>query len=130
MSALVTQDFIWEDGHCTVMARMADRPTAPNTAGTALTQASFSSISYSVHDSSNVVVSGHDAQALTIASVVFDTLQGWSRDSTGHNFRYTVAAGAFATGDSVYTITVKFTLTSGVVGYASYRVTTVAIPIS
>lgn len=109
-----------EDSTAVIMARIEDRPTAPNSRGTPLVQANIASLVYSMYDvtteGSEAVVSGHNAQSLSAASVIFDTLQGWNRDGVGHNFRTTIAASAFPTGGNKYRIEVKVTHTDGRVG--------------
>lgn len=115
-----------EDKSVTLMARLTQRPTAPDTPGTPLTQANFSSMTYTVTDrgaSPPAAVSGHDDASLTVASVIFDTLQGWHVDTIGHNFRTTIAGTAFPTGGNKYQIEVEYTLTSGETGAAIWEAT-------
>lgn len=102
MAAVKTHAFaVWEDTGLIVMARIVGN------AGTAITQASLTSIKMDVYD-----ITDEDAPAaigsqdtLTINSVVFDTLQDsdvrWTRDDEGYNFLHTVAATRFASAGPV-----------------------------
>lgn len=114
-----------EDATAIVMARIEDRPLAPNTRGTPLVQADIASIVYSVYDittdGAESVVAGHNAQSLSAASVIFDSLQGWHVDGVGHNFRTTIAATAFPTGGNKYRIEVKVTHVDGRVGHVRWE---------
>ena len=89
-----------------------------------ITQATLSSISYLVRDID--AGSSGSVTALTIASVVFDTLQtgnGWDQDATGYNFRAILPASAFAWTPEVdaaanpkphrFQVEVRFTPSSG-----------------
>lgn len=110
-------------------ARLEDRPTAFADAGTPFLQANFSSISYSVYDTSTglpTIGNGvtYSGLPLTISAVVFDVLQNWSEDSRGANFILTIGPGAFPQGDAEYQVEVKFTLTDGRVGNAVFEVAT------
>lgn len=103
--------------------------------GGLITRASLSTITYTVRDLTNATTIA-SAQSLTVASVVFDSLQQadprWSRDSAaypggdsthGFNFLATIPASHFddVTVDSStydvtshrYRVDVKFTPTSG-----------------
>lgn len=64
-----------------------------NLAGSNITQATLSTITYSVRDMTAREDKG--TGTLTIASVVYDTLQTdstWTEDNTGYNFAWTVPA--------------------------------------
>lgn len=98
----------WEDTPLVIMARVRDA-TATN-----ITQAGIDSIAIYVFDGSGTQVS--TTIAPTVASTVFDTLQTdarWTKDSTGYNFRYTIAAAYFPTGDVNYRVEVIFTPATG-----------------
>lgn len=109
------------------MARVRWKQGQPNTiigrirneAGTLITQASLSAIAWSSWDNRVVPSASIASGTLTIASVVFDTLQTnsvlWPIDTTGYNFLATIPATAFPSGDSgqEYRIELKFTETSG-----------------
>jgi hypothetical protein len=96
--------------------------------GAAITQASLTSITYGVFnkaDDSAIVAAG---TALTIADVVFDTLQTddrWTVDSTGYNFRHDATAATFVTGDVVHRFEYKFTPTSGEAWHVVFEVSTI-----
>lgn len=102
---------IWEDGAATCIARILGN------AGTAITQASLTAISYKIFDiDSSTPTTAITSSTLTISSVVFDTLQTgarWTVDSTGYNFLNTFAASNFATPDHRYRIEIIFDPTSG-----------------
>lgn len=98
--AAITSVFVFEDGGATIMARIIGNDAAN------ITQASLTTITYSVFDLDSATpetpVSGHDAQALTVANVVFNALQTgdarWADaggDLTGFNFLHAIAATAF-----------------------------------
>lgn len=111
-----------EDSGCTCLGRLLLN-------GSNATQAGISSITYSVFDLSSrtptTPITGHDAAALTVSQVIFDTLQTdgrWSEDSTGYNFRHEVAATAFPTGGHRYRIEYRITPASGQVFVVSFEV--------
>lgn len=99
--------------------------------GSALVQANLSSIAYSIYrldpndPDSETVVSGHSAVSLTVANVVFDTLQlgvlwqnddGEFVDDTGYNFKFqpSIASNqAFAVAGADYLVRVTMTPGSG-----------------
>ena len=123
MAVRVIKGILFEDGGGTNIARVA------NISGTNITQASLSSIYYSVFDmtTSQVILA---STQLTIANVVFDTLQTaavWTLDSTGYNFRHDFAATCIPEGDHVYRFEYKFTPGSGEVFWQPFEITTLPI---
>ncbi len=102
---------IYEDFAATLLARVTGN------AGTNITQASLTSITYAVYDRSVNPVTAVNTGTLTIASVVYDTLQTtddrWDVDTTGYNFAYTFPGTLFPSGNREYRVEVKFTPTSG-----------------
>ena len=118
--ATLTSKRIWEDTGATFLARILGDD------GAAIVQADFGSISYAVfeEDATAAVVSG----SLTVSDVVFDTYQTdarWTVDSTGYNFRHTVAASVFSTGNAAYRIEYKFEPTGDEPFYAVLQAITV-----
>lgn len=108
----------WEDGGCQCMARITGNDAAN------ITQADVTSITRYVSD-----VEDRDASptgtALTVANVVFDTLQTdarWTVDSTGYNFRDTVPATSLS-GPKTYAIEYLFDMDSGENFWTVFRVT-------
>lgn len=106
-SPVIVTGTVWEDGGASMMARVVGN------AGANIVQADIQSIARNVFIGTTL-----DAgpTALTVATVVFDTLQTdarWSIDSTGYNFRDDVAAAIFATGDTRYRLEYAFTPASG-----------------
>lgn len=102
-----------------------------NASGTAYTQASLSSISYTLiklSDESVVVA----ANNLTISSVVFDTLQTWptdlAPDSTGYNFLHRPAASAVDDENEAYEARYTFTDTSSIVSLLRVKIVTRSLP--
>lgn len=97
-------------------------------AGTLITQASLSAITYAV-----TIIAEDDTETdgttgtLTISSVVFDTLQTsdprWSVDSTGYNFLATIPASAFtrANGGLRHRVDIEFTPSSGEAFVITYQ---------
>lgn len=120
---------VWEDGGATVMARVIGN------AGTAITQASLTSIHYSLFDTNGAtpetaVVAG---TSLTVSDVVFDTLQTdarWTQDATGYNFRHTIAASVLAAPAHLYRAEYKFTPTSGEVFWVVAEILTLGVSTS
>ena len=100
----------WEDTPLVLMRRilLVD--------GTAAQQADFTGIKRYVHDLSSGV-DDTTGTALTLASVLYDTLQTgdsrWDEDTTGYNFADTVPAAKFPTGDHDYLVEYVFDPVSG-----------------
>lgn len=100
---------IWEDSGCQIMARIVGNDAAN------IVQADITSITLDVYDQSSDTQTVTD-EALTVASVVFDTLQTdarWTVDATGYNFRHTAEAAKFPTGGSRYRLEYNFNPASG-----------------
>lgn len=89
---------IFEDSGLYLAGRAEDALT-----GDALLQSDLTSITlkvYEISDPDTEIAS----ETLTIANVIFDTLQtdGWTIDSTGYNFRYQVPATSLPLGGAMY----------------------------
>lgn len=102
------------------MARIDDHD------GSYLTRADVASIAYTIYewqaskpDDRSTTVTGHSAVALTVSSVVYDTLQddtAWSKDNTGYNFRFVpsnVTNKPFSTASKDYLVRVELTMADG-----------------
>ncbi len=109
----VTQVVSWADSGVTLMARIQGSDAAN------ITQAAITTIAYDVYDlgsSTPTVALGASVAELTVADVVFDTLQTgsrWDADSTGYNFKHVVAATTLANGGNKYGVKYTFTPASG-----------------
>ena len=108
---------IWEETSLRVMARMTDINNA------LILQASVASISYrAVANGDTEVVA---STSLTVASVVFDTLQttaldpAWTLDGTGYNFKYIFPPATFPTGGDTIYLPITFTDTSSPTAHVS-----------
>lgn len=115
---------VWEDGGAALMARVVGNDAAN------VTQASLSAITQYAYDTTNAPTTDVGVGTLTIANVIFDTLQTddrWTVDSTGYNFRHDVPATVFATGGGVYRVEYKFEPASGDNFYVVFQVTAKAI---
>ena len=93
-SPIIASAFIWEGYAATCMARILGN------SGTAITQASLTSITYYVYDPQSATPNTAIATgSVTISSAVSDTLvtndARWRVDTTGRNFIYTIAGSAF-----------------------------------
>ncbi len=111
---------VWEDGGAACMARVVGNDAAN------ITQASLTSVKLTIFNrlTDAVIVA---EQTLTVADVVFDTLQTdsrWTLDSTGYNFRHTVVASSLATGGIVHHCEFKFTPASGEVFWVVFDLAT------
>lgn len=121
-NAIPSKVQFFEDGSTLLMARVTERPLSPTGAGTPFVQANFIAITLTIYDlTTGDVVTGFNGLALTIANVIFDALQGWDVDTTGHNFRVTIGPTGFSTGGHKYRAEVKLTHTDGRVGFALWE---------
>jgi hypothetical protein len=120
--ATIYRGYIWEDAGCTFLARIR------NTTGSYITQATLSSIAWKVFDLDSATPNTATASGTcTIASTVYDSLQTeadvWTKDGTGYNWKYTMAASNFPDGNNGttlqrrYRVEFLFTPTSGEVFY-------------
>jgi hypothetical protein len=111
MQATDFNGVVFDDETGVCLARVGDF------AGNVLTQADCSSITYTITDlNSGAVLAGHSNVSLTVADVIFDTLQEWDIDETGYNFRYEIprnVSEAFPDRDHVYEIRFRITPTEG-----------------
>lgn len=102
----VNRQTIWEDGDATEMARFQVN-------GVNGVQADVTSIVRKVFDlASDTPTTAIATDTLTVANVVFDTLQTdarWTKDSTGYNFRDRIAGTNFPTGGHTYRVEYFFT---------------------
>lgn len=126
MSATITTATIFEDAGASLMARVLGN------AGTAITQASLSSISYKVFDlHGDTPTTATQTGTLTISAVVYDTLQTsdprWTVDTTGYNFLYTAPASWFPDAPRTYRVELKFTPATGEVFWLVYELKTKVI---
>jgi hypothetical protein len=109
------QGKVFRHGSAVCMARIV------NAAGQVLTRASVASLEYTVYElsaddpSGLVPVTGHNGVALTVSTVVFDSLQndgGWTVDAVGYNFRHELNVAtneAFASAGKVYQVRYELT---------------------
>lgn len=125
MTAPIHKTAMFEDSSGTFMCRMLASD------GSAAQQADVTSIAYIVYDRTGgaSVISG----TLTVANVVFDTLQTaspWTLDSTGYNFKATLPTTAFPTGGRLYRVEFKWTFADSTVGIDAYDVKAESVFIS
>ncbi|HUT14067.1 MAG TPA: hypothetical protein VMY42_26500 [Thermoguttaceae bacterium] len=114
-NAADTQAIVFKNGTATCLARVVGNDAAN------LVQADISAASYSIYllddddADSRTAVTGHAAVSLTVADLLFDSLQTdalWTADATGYNFRHAIDIStdvAFAIAGRRYLV--EFTLT-------------------
>jgi len=120
MAAPIAHVTIYEDSGVTLMSRIVGHDAA-NIAQADVTSATR-----------KVFLNGatNSSTTLTVASVVFDTLQTdarWTVDSTGYNFADVVDDDVFTAGDGVYTVEYKITPATGADYHWTRRVHTKAL---
>jgi hypothetical protein len=118
----------FKNGSATLMARVVHQT------GANIVQADLSAIQYSVYllddqnADSRTAVAGHSNVALTIANVVFNTLQTdaiWTADTTGYNFRHIMDVStqtAFAVAGRRYLVEYRMTPTAGQIILVRFRI--------
>lgn len=116
----ITTGVVWQDGGCMCLARVLAA------SGSYITQTATLSITCAVYDLHSATPNAAIATpTVTVATSVYDTLQtglAWTRDSTGYNFKHTLADTLFTTGNHVYQVEYTFTPTSGEDARAIYRI--------
>lgn len=125
LSTDLTRAAIWEDGDASCMARV-------QVAGANITQATTASVTRRIYDldGSTPTVdteNGGNGTALTVASVVFDTLQTdarWTEDETGYNFRDDLPGTKFPTSDHRYAVRYDGVSSTGVKWFAGFVLST------
>jgi len=106
--AKVHSSTAFEDSGHSIMARVIGNDAA------SIVQSDITSIAYKVRD----LACGEQtvSAAMTVATVVFDTLQTdarWTVDLIGYNFRYDVPASELPNGSRTYRFEIVFTPSSG-----------------
>lgn len=117
--AKLVQGTVITNGTATMLARIV------GWSGSAITQADVSTATYTVYSvdaqdpTDRTADEDHEAAAVAVASVIYDTLQTdsvWTVDATGYNFRHTVPIttdAAFATPHRQYVVEYTLSPTSG-----------------
>lgn len=108
MSALIVQGQAWKGAGVVNMGR------AVNSLGISMNQSMISTVTYALYKRATGVVVVAAGTSLTLATVVFNSLQVtdiWTKDATGYNFRHDAAA--LADGNTWYRYVYTFTPTSG-----------------
>lgn len=99
-------------------------------AGTNITQTTLSTLTVKVYDLGDPDATFVYSATLTIASVIFDTLQTdsrWTEDATGYNFLADLPGTAFPTGGTTYQVEFLFTPASGNAWIVIYQHTTLSV---
>ncbi len=127
-SALEVYSTVFKNGSATMLARVVGADAQP------IVRADIASATYSVFllagddPDSRTAVTGHADVSLTVADVIFDTLQTddlWTVDQTGYNFRHVLdvsAEEAFAVAGRTYLIEYRLTPVAGQVIVMRFRV--------
>jgi hypothetical protein len=109
----------FKNGSAILMARIVDA------AGANVQQSGVAAIEYSIYEldpcrpDNLTVVAGHDGVALTVAGVIYNTLQTgglWTLDAVGYNFRHEIdvtTSEAFPKAGVEYQIRYELTPTAG-----------------
>jgi len=95
--------------------------------GAYITIATITSIQRTITDITNHGDTVIDDSPVVPATAVFDTLQTdgrWDKDSTGYNFRNTVAGALLALAEHTYRVEYKFTGSGGQVFWEVYELFT------
>lgn len=119
--------FVWQVSDAVLMARVRSID------GSYIQQSAITSIALSVYDKTAAFVLVTGPIALTVSSVIFNSLQPndgvlWTIDQTGYNFRYRIAGlTAFPLAHD-YRVDVIFTLTDGTTFPVQFDLSTQAVP--
>lgn len=108
--------YAWIDGSLSIFARIVDKD------GTAAVQADIESVTFFTDDGTTTSA----GESLTVANVVFDTLQTdaiWTRDALGFNFRHDVDDDVITDESLTYTLSYKLVYDNGFVDYISVTIT-------
>lgn len=109
----------FKNGSAVLMARIVDA------AGTNVQQAGIAAIEYSIYELDPcrpdvlVAVAGHDGVSLTVANVIFNSLETgglWTVDDVGYNFRHEInvaTSEAFPKAGTHYQVRYELTPASG-----------------
>jgi hypothetical protein len=109
----------FKNGSAILMARIVDA------AGANVGQAGITSIEYSIYEldpcrpDELAVVAGHDSVSLTVANVIYNSLQTgglWTVDEVGYNFRHEIDVGtseAFPKAGTQYQVRYELTPATG-----------------
>lgn len=96
--------------------------------GEAVQQADISSIAYSVWDITDTSSPSETATGtLTVANVIYDTLQTdsrWSKGGDGYNFLWEAPSTLFPDGSKTYRLEIKFTPSAGEPFHGVYEIQT------
>ena len=118
----------FKNGSATLLARVVGGDGQP------IVQADVSSAEYSVYllddqdSDARTAITGHAGVALTVANVIFNSLQTdslWTVDTTGYNFRYVLdvsANPAFAVAGRRYLVEFALTPATGQVILVRFRI--------
>jgi hypothetical protein len=119
---------VFKNGSATLLARVVGADGSP------VTQASIASARYTVYllddadADAGAPVAGHTAVAVSVASLVYDSLQKdnlWDVDDVGYNFKHVLdvsAHPAFAAAGRSYRIVFELTPATGQVVLVRFRV--------
>ena len=126
-AAADTYGTAYKNGSVTLLARVVGKD------GANIVQADIASAKYSIYllddqdADARTAVTGHTDVALTVAAVVFDTLQTdalWTVDETGYNFRHVLdvsAQEAFTIAGRRFLVEFELTPVSGQVILVRFR---------
>lgn len=118
----------FKNGSATLLARVVGQD------GSEIVRADLNAIHYSVYllddqnPDSRTAVTNHAGVALSIAQVIFDSLQYdalWTVDEIGYNFRHTLDVSpspAFATAGRRYLVEYELTPMAGEVIFVRFRI--------
>jgi hypothetical protein len=124
---------VWEDGSPVVMMRVLDKNKVP------ITQGGTSTINWKAVDQDDPTTDVVASTPLTVANVVFDTLQTttddprWTVDSSakpgedgynGYNFLYQLPPTAVPDGKKTYIVQFQFTDSASVVSFGEVKLKT------